>query len=193
VIYSFSFGQDAKPKKFYLETVGGYGFPLVNDDLGSSDDMIGIADRLVRSDSTVRVRPVQGTQGPGWQFSLNVGYMFHPNIGVEGQISYLKSNSILLGRNVTPTFQAEHTIVGQRLDIAPQLVLSFQFREKWSLYSKSGVIIPIWGKSTSEIEIDDREGRVIEEFIGVSSPSTFAKVRIKASSFGKFSYARLSL
>lgn len=188
VISSFSFGQESKPKKFYLETVGGYGFPLVNDDLGSTYELIGIADRLVRADSSISIKPAQGTQGPGWQFSLNAGYMFHPNIGVEAQISYLKSNPILIGRNVSPTFQAEHSVVGERIDIAPQLVLSFQFREKWSLYSKSGVIIPIWGRSRSEINIDDQEGRVFEQLIGVPNPSASAEVRIRASTFGKFSY-----
>ena len=188
VISSFSFGQESKPKKFYLETVGGYGFPLVNDDLGSTDELIGIADRLVRDDSSISIKPAQGTQGPGWQFSFNAGYMFHPNIGVEAQISYLKSNPILIGRNVSPTFQAEHYVLGERVDVAPQLVLNFQFQEKWSVYSKSGVIIPIWGRSKSEIDIEDKEGRVAEAFLGIPNPGVSANVRIRASTFGKFSY-----
>lgn len=187
-IGGFSFGQETKPKKFYLETIGGYGFPLVNDDLGSTDELIGIADRLVRADSSISIKPAQGTQGPGWQFSLNAGYMFHPNIGVEAQISYLKSNPILIGRNVSPTFQAEHVVVGERVDIAPQLVFSFPIKEKWSLYSKSGVIIPIWGRSKSEITIKDQEGRVFESLIGIPNPNVSADVRISASTFGKFSY-----
>ena len=188
ICWGLSFGQDIRPKKLYLETLGGYGFPFVNDDLGSTDELIGIADRLVRADSSISITPAQGTQGPGWQFSFNVGYMFHPNIGVEGQISYLKSNPILIGRNVSPTFHAEHLVVGQRIDIAPQLVLSFQVKEKWSIYSKSGVVIPIWGRSRSEINIDDQEGRVFEELIGLSNPNVSANVRIRASTFGKFSY-----
>ncbi|TNF32047.1 MAG: hypothetical protein EP314_00430 [Bacteroidetes bacterium] len=180
--------QDSKLRRFYMETVGGYGFPIVNDDLGSSNDLIGIADRLMRSDSTISVRPVQGTQGPGWQFSANIGYMFHPNIGLEGHIGYIRSNAILLGRSITPNYSAEHVVYGQRLDAALQLVFSFQVKNKWSLYSKSGVVIPLWGKSSSEITIDDREGRVIEAFLGIPGPTTHANVSIKASSYGKFSY-----
>lgn len=188
IIAATSFGQDKETKKLYLETVGGYGFPLVNDDLGSTYDLIGIADRLVRDDASISIKPAQGTQGPGWQFSLNVGYMFHPNIGVEGQISYLKSNPILIGRNVSPNYFAEHLVVGERVDVAPQLVFSFQIREKWNLYSKSGVIIPIWGRSRSEINIEDDEGRVFEEFLGIPNPNASADVRIRATTFGKFSY-----
>ncbi|MDB4655775.1 porin family protein [Flavobacteriales bacterium] len=188
IITALSFGQESKPKKFYLETIGGYGFPLVNDDLGSTNELIGIADRLVRADSSISIKPAQGTQGPGWQFSVNAGYMFHPNIGVEAQISYLKSNPILIGRSVSPTYRAEHLVIGERIDIAPQLVFNFQFKEKWSVYSKSGVIIPIWGRSSSEITIEDQEGRVFEQLIGIPNPSASASVSIKASTFGKFSY-----
>jgi len=188
VFSNFSFGQDIKPKKFYLETSGGYGFPIVNDDLGSTNDLIGSANRLIRSDSTIKITPAQGTQGAGWQFSFNAGYMFHPNIGFEGQINYLKSNRYFLAKNITPTFQAEHGVLGERLDIIPQLVFSFQFREKWSLFSKSGVVIPLWGRSNSEIIIDDQEGRLVQEVFGFNNPNSHAAVRIKASSYGKFSY-----
>ena len=120
------FAQEAdKPKRLYIETSGGYGFPLVNDELGSTNDLIGRVNRLVRADSSISILPSQGTQGPGWQFSLGVGYMFHPNIGIEGEFRYLKSNRFILATDNTPTYQAEHGVVGQRLDIVPQLVLNF--------------------------------------------------------------------
>jgi hypothetical protein len=180
--------QESKPKKFYLETIGGYGFPLVNDELGSTDDRIGTTNRLIRADSSISILPAQGTQGPGWQFSISAGYMFHPNIGVEGEFRYLKSNRFLLAKNTTPTYQAEHSIVGERLDIVPQIVFSFNVKEKWNIYSKSGVVIPVWGRSRSDIKIEDQEGRLLEELTGVTNPDAYASVRVKASTFGKFSY-----
>lgn len=180
--------QESKPKKFYLETLGGYGFPLVNDDLGSTNDLIGKVNRLVNLDSSIRILPVQGTQGPGWQFLVNAGYMFHPNIGIELGVGYLRSNRFLLAKDISPTFQAEHTIVGERLDVIPQLVFNFNFKEKWSVYSKSGLVVPVWGRSRSEIKIDDQEGRLVLEYTGISNPSTQGRIRIKASTFGKFSY-----
>lgn len=181
-------GQEIMPKRFYVETSGGYGFPLVNDDLGSTNDLIGKVNRLVRADSSISILPVQGTQGPGWQGGFNIGYMFYPNIGFEVGLTYLRSNRFLLAQDQTPTFQAEHSIVGERLDIIPQLVLNFGFKEKWSVYSKSGLVIPVWGRSKSEIKIDDQEGRLVYEYIGINNPNTHGSVRIKASTFGKFSY-----
>jgi hypothetical protein len=168
--------------------MGGYGFPLVNDDLGSTNDLIGKVNRLIRADSSISIQPVQGTQGTGWQGGINVGYMFHPNIGVELGVTYLRSNRFLLAQDNTPTYQAEHTIVGERLDIIPQLVLNFDFKEKWSIYSKSGLVVPVWGRSRSEINIDDQEGRLVFEYLGLNNPNTHGSVRIKASTFGKFSY-----
>lgn len=187
-IYAGAFAQEQPAKKVYLETVGGYGFPLVNDDLGSTNDFIGKVNRLVNSDSSISILPVQGTQGPGWQFVLNAGYMFHPNIGVELGVGYLRSNRFLLAKDITPTFQAEHTIVGERLDVIPQLVFNFNFKEKWSVYSKSGLVVPVWGRSRSDVKIDDQEGRLVFEYTGINNPNTQGRVRIKASTFGKFSY-----
>ncbi|MCB9204091.1 MAG: outer membrane beta-barrel protein [Flavobacteriales bacterium] len=180
--------QESKPKKFYMEIMGGYGFPLVNDDLGSTNDLIGKVNRLIRADSSISILPVQGTQGPGGYVSLNAGYMFHPNIGFEIGAYYLRSTRFLLAKNITPTFQAEHTIIGERLDLIPQLVLNINFAEKWSLYSKSGLVIPVWGRSSSEIKIDDQEGRLVYEYTGLTNPNTHGRVRIKASTYGKFSY-----
>lgn len=188
IISKVSIGQETKSKRFYVEAVGGYGFPLVNDDLGSTNDLIGKVNRLVRADSSISILPVQGTQGPGWQGGINIGYMFHPNIGFELGLMYLRSNRFLLGQDQTPTFQAEHSIVGERLDIIPQLVLNFDFKEKWSVYSKSGLVVPVWGQSKSEIKIDDQEGRLVYEYIGINNPNTHGSVRIKASTFGRFSY-----
>lgn len=180
--------QESNPKKFYMEIMGGYGFPLVNDELGSTNDLIGKVNRLVRADSSISILPVQGTQGPGGYVSLNAGYMFHPNIGFEVGVYYLRSNRFLLAKNNTPTFQAEHTIIGERLDLIPQLVLNIDFAEKWSLFSKSGLVVPVWGRSSSEIKIDDQEGRLVYEYTGLNNPDTHGKVRIKASTYGKFSY-----
>ena len=188
LIGNISIAQEVKTKKFYIETSGGYGFPLVNDDLGSTNDLIGPSNQLFRADSTIKITPVQGTQGPGWQFSFNVGYMFHPNIGVEGQVNYVRSNAFLLAKYESPTYQAEHSVVGQRLDLIPQLVFNFEFRQKWSAYSKSGLIIPVWGKSSSEIKIEDQEGRLAQELLNINNPNTQASARLRASTFGKFSY-----
>lgn len=179
--------EDTKQRKLYIETSGGYAFPLVNDELGSTNDFIGLTDRLIRSDSSISIQPVQGTQGPGWQFNFMIGYMFHPNIGVELQGTYTRSNRFVLASNQTPTFQAEHTIVGQRLDIIPQIVFSFPIK-KWSIYSKSGLILPVWGKSSSEINIDDQEGSIVEDVLGFANTGSHANLRVKAETFGKFSY-----
>jgi hypothetical protein len=188
LVAASTFAQESQPKKFYMEIMGGYGFPLVNDDLGSTNDLIGKVNRLMRTDSSSSILPVQGTQGPGGYVSLNAGYMFHPNIGFEIGAYYLKSTRFLLAKNITPTFQAEHTIVGERLDLIPQLVLNINLAEKWSLYSKSGLVIPVWGRSSSEIKIDDQEGKLVYEYTGLTNPNTHGRVRIKASTYGKFSY-----
>lgn len=187
-IVNFAIGQEVPVKKFYIETVGGYGFPLVSDELGSTNELIGTVNRLIGPDSSISILPVQGTQGPGWQFSFNVGYMFHPNIGVELGVVYLKSNRFLLAKDITPTFQAEHSIIGERLDVIPQIVLNIDFQKKWSFYSKSGLVVPVWGRSSSEIKLDDQGGRLVFEYTGLNKPDTHGKVRIKASTFGKFSF-----
>ena len=185
----FSFGQESTTtKRFYMELAGGYGFPLVSDDLGSTNELIGTANRLIRADSSISIRPMQGTQGPGWHFGFNAGHMFHPNIGFELGFRYIRSNRFLLAKNETTTLQSEHGIIGERTDIIPQLVLNFKFKNKWSVYSKSGLIIPVWGRSRSDIKIDDQEGRLLFDFLGLENPDIHGRVRINASTFGKFSY-----
>ena len=179
--------QDTLPfKKFYIEISGGYSFPFVNDNLGSTREIIGSANYLMRADSSISSTSVFGTQGSGWRTSFNVGYMVHKNVGFEFQVNYFQSQRFLLAKTESPTFKGEHTVKASRLELAPQLVLNFDIK-KWSMYSKTGVILPVWGNSRSSIKIDDRDGYVFEEATGIAAP-VHAKLEAEVSTFGKFSY-----
>lgn len=185
---NLGFGQDSTSiKRFYIETSAGFGFPLVNDELESPRPEIGIVDRLMRADSSISVKPVQGTLGSGWRFGLNVGYMFHRNVGFELQFNYVRSLSILMSRNISPTYKAEHQLVSSRVELVPQLVFMAGI-QKWGIYSKTGVILPFWGIVESDITISDQEGRVIESVVGGTFPDVHAEVNAKAKTYAKFSY-----
>lgn len=183
-----SLGQDStKFRKFYIEIGGGYNFPAVNDELQSPREQVGTLDHLMREDSSLSVRPVQGTLGGGWKSSLNVGYMFHPNIGIEFQFNYVRGDNILMSRINTPTYKAEHSLLSQRVELIPQLVLNHQIK-RWGIYSKSGVILPLWGYVESTITVDDQDGRSVEALLGFSVPGLQAKVSAKARTNPRFSY-----
>ena len=185
---NFVTAQDSlRVKRFYIEVSGGYSFPFVNDDLGSTQEIIGSANYLMRADSSISSTSVFGTQGSGWRTPLNIGYMFHKNIGFEVQVNYFQSQRFLLAKTETPTFKGEHTVRASRLELAPQLVLNFDIK-KWSIYSKTGVLIPVWGNSRSSIKIDDREGIVFEQATGIPGTSVRSKLEVEVSTFGKFSY-----
>ena len=185
---NFVTAQDSlRVKRLYIEVSGGYSFPFVNDDLGSTQEIIGSANYLMRADSSISSTSVFGTQGSGWRTSLNIGYMFHKNIGFEIQVNYFQSQRFLLAKTETPTFKGEHTVLASRLELAPQLVLNFDIK-KWSIYSKTGVLIPVWGNSRSSIKIDDREGIVFEQATGIAGTSVRSKLEAEVSTFGKFSY-----
>lgn len=185
-IGSASAQDSLRLKKFYIELSGGYGFPYINDDLGSTQDIIGTTNYLMRADSSTSSKPVFGTQGPGWRTSFNIGYMFHKNIGFEVQVNYFKSDRFLLAKKETPTFSGEHTILASRVELAPQLVLNFDLK-KWSIYSKIGVILPLWGNNRSTIIIDDREGILFEQAAGFPA-AIRGTLKAEVSTFGKFSY-----
>lgn len=183
-----SFSQDStKFRKFYIEIGGGYNFPIVNDELQSPREQVGTLDHLMREDSSLSVRPVQGTLGSGWKSSVNVGYMFHPNIGIEFQFNYVRGEDILMSRINTPTYNAEHSLLSQRVEATPQLVLNHQMK-RWGIYSKSGVIIPLWGYVESTITVDDQEGRAVEGILGYPVAGLQAKVNAQARSNPRFSY-----
>lgn len=183
-----SFSQDStKFRKFYIEISGGYNFPIVNDELQSPREQVGTLDHLMREDSTLSVRPVQGTLGGGWKSSVNFGYMFHPNIGIEFQFNYVRGEDILMSRINTPTYKAEHSLISQRVEAIPQLVLNHQMK-RWGIYSKSGVILPLWGYVESTISVDDQDGRSVEGILGYPVAGLQAKVNAKARTNPKFSY-----
>jgi hypothetical protein len=183
-----SFSQDTTSfKRFYIETSAGFGFPLVNDELQSPRPEVGLVDHLMRSDSSISVKPVQGTLGSGWRFALNAGYMFHRNFGFELQFNYVRSLSILMSRTSSPTYKAEHLLRSTRVEITPQLVFVAGI-QKWQIYSKSGVILPVWGVVDSEISVSDQEGRVIQSVVGGTFPDVHAEVSAKAKTYAKFSF-----
>jgi hypothetical protein len=183
-----SLGQDStKFRKFYIEIGGGYNFPLLNDELQSPREQVGTLNYLMRVDSSLSVKPVHGTLGGGWKSSVNVGYMFHPNIGLEFQFNYVRGGNILMSRINTPTYKAEHFLLSQRVEFTPQLVLNHKIKQ-WEIYSKSGVIFPLWGYVESTISVDDMEGRSVEGLLGYPVPGLQAKVNAKARTNPRFSY-----
>lgn len=183
-----AFSQDTTSfKRLYIETSVGFGFPYVNDELQSPRNEIGIVDHLMRADSSVSVKPVQGTLGSGWRFGLNVGYMFHRNFGFELGFNYVRSLSILMSRTNSPTYKAEHLLFSTRVELTPQFVFMAGI-QKWGIYSKTGVILPFWGVVESDITVSDQEGRVIESVVGGTFPEVHAEVSAKANTYAKFSY-----
>ena len=190
--------QSAKAQYFTVRVAGGYAWPgliksegitgPVIDARHPERDALGPMANIIANDSTKSVSPIRGSYGQGMNFTLGLGYMINPYIGVELGVSYLKS--------VTMTCHQRHEILinSGTLDYGPWQAFGYYLnvdmatnayglslmpaiiingaKPGWKVYpyGRIGVSMPIFGgqKTTIDIKPDDN--------LSTDAPSLFDKI-----------------
>ena len=170
---------------FYLNTTFGFGFDATSDDLGSPFSEIGELDYMALENGSILVRPIFGTVGSGMKISLGPGFQINNHVALEMLCSYTKSGNIQFANFDSPTYKANHSIETNRFVLNPQLKL--MTGDKLKLFTKTGLLLPITGNLRSFVSIDDDEGRLAYEQLGIDLSGIRTDVLVEAISSANFS------
>lgn len=184
-LFLFLFVINSHAQKLYVQLSGGYAISTSSDDLGSPFSEIGGFDFSQDDNGNFTANPVYGTLGKGYKVNFGVGFLLNQSLGFELQATYAKSPRIKLAETNTPTYKAIHEVVTQRLVAVPQIVFSSS-GEKLRWYNKTGIILPITGDSKSYAVIDDDEGRLAKERLGLDIEGAMTDVTIEGISTARF-------
>ena len=105
--------QSAFAQYFTLRVAGGYAWPGITPTQGVmgpkvdpfSPDKDGLLPMSNMNDSIPSIQTVYGSYGKGMNYTLGLGYMINPYIGVELGVSYLKSATIICDQTRQLTIQ----------------------------------------------------------------------------------------
>ena len=180
IIITALWAHTAFAQYFTIRAAGGYawgGFvksegitgPKIDPYSPDKDGLVPMADM---NDSVPSIKTIYGSYGKGMNFTLGLGYMINPYIGVEMGISYLKSATfscdqtreltIQTGFGQPPAFSG----VGQYmkahvetnafgLSLMPSLIIKGA-KPGWKVYpyGRLGISLPVYGALTHNITID---------------------------------------
>jgi len=91
---------------------------------------------------------IYGTFGQGIPISLELGYFFTDNIGIQLDATYLMGTDVTNNENVTSGMSYSHVTKTTQIRVTPSLVL----RTDLGLYSRIGAVLPLTGNTTATID-----------------------------------------
>jgi opacity protein-like surface antigen len=166
--------------QFYAGLSAGYA-------LGADKQVLG-----VETTSTSDIN-LYGSFGNGMNINLKLGYNFTDNLGFELGANYLLGSAQSILKNTTTTAEAKSS--GLRL--SPQLT----FRLENGLYSRMGLVVPVMGKTVSDVNVAytgvevkkvyESKGAFSVGFIGAIGYSY--KLSDNLSVFGELEYLSLTI
>ena len=148
-------------KCWYFTARGGYGVPFLTLRNEAPFDFLGTSNYQFQGNGQISDKVLYGTAGQGYRFGIGVGKMFNTFIGFEFFLNYNKYTGETLG-NIEDRYYSSN-LLAKAFDfsVMPQLVLQSPNLNNIYLYSKVGAILPFYGYADIEVEVDDREGRLI--------------------------------
>jgi opacity protein-like surface antigen len=167
-------------KGLFLSFKGGYSIPVANSTIGSPRSEVGNRILVSSEEGTYNYSEKNpfGSRGAGASFSGSLGYMFSDHLGVEFEVSFLRSTKILDGSRdetiIENTFSrnyfAEQYSYTNMLRVSPMLIVSGNPNKKFIPYAKMGILLPLAGKTIVEVNISDKTGQLAEELLPVINP-----------------------
>ncbi len=152
--------------KWYLQLKVGYGIPFNPTVQQSPLPFLDFHDINVSGNSKT-AKNGYSTLGNGLKTEIQIGYLISNHIAAELGTRYSTTGEILLSKINTPTFTSSHKVNSQWMEINPGIILSSGFNKKITIYSRIALSIPIFGNTTSNVLIDDKEGRIATYFLPV--------------------------
>lgn len=156
--------------QFYVGARAGYGAPIVNDDMGSPLDIIGVSDYTqtgTGSNTKISDKAIFSTSGGGIQTGIELGYWFSEHFSLNLTFLYAASTSKILDARIDrPNYKAEQTSSNKGTVALLSTMFSTGNSKVLSFYGKTSLVIPTSGAIKSEISIDDNEGVLAGKLLG---------------------------
>ncbi len=141
-----------------------------------------------------------GSLGKGIPVSLEAAYFFNENIGIQLDATYLIGLEVTHNESTDPADLSRDYSKTMQFRLSPQLVL----KTDMGLYMRTGIVMPVLGKTTLYLEDENGGGPGNQTYMEVESKGKFSlgfigavgyqyNLSDKLSLFGEIEYVGLSI
>lgn len=153
-------------KDWYITVSGGYGIPFLSTNKRSPLKEIGDKDWYQKG-GDLSVKPLFGTNGGGFALNVGWGHMFNKHIGIDVTHTIAWHPEKLDARIDLDTYYATQKTGTFGIYISPHLIMRWDNGKRFGITGKAGLVLPIFGKTTTRAYILDKQGRIIETLAGL--------------------------
>lgn len=153
-------------KDWYITVSGGYGIPFLATNKRSPLKEIGDKD-WYQHGGDLSVKPLFGTNGGGFAFNLGWGHMFNKHIGIDVTHTLAWHPEQLDARIDLDTYYATQKTGTFGIYISPHLIMRWDNGKRFGITGKAGLVLPIFGNTSTRAYILDKQGRIIETLAGL--------------------------
>ncbi len=153
-------------KDWYFTVSGGYGIPFLATNKRSPLKEIGDKDWYQKG-GDLSVKPIFGTNGGGFALNVGWGHMFNKYIGIDVTHTIAWHPEKLDARIDLNTYYATQKTGTFGIYISPHLIMRWDNGKRFGLTGKVGIVMPIFGKTSTRAYILDKQGRIIETLAGL--------------------------
>lgn len=153
-------------KDWYIAVSAGYGMPFLATNKRSPLKEIGDKDWFQHGNN-LSVKPIFGTNGGGFAFNFAFGHMFNKHIGIDVLSTMAWHPEQLDARIDLDTYYATQKTGTFGIYISPHLIMRWDNGKRFGMTGKAGLVLPVFGKTTSRAYILDTQGRIIETLGGL--------------------------
>jgi len=153
-------------KYWYMTLSGGYGIPFLATNKRSPLKEVGDK-QWYQHGNDLSVKSKFGTNGGGFAFNLGWGHMFNKYIGIDVLHTFAWHPESLAAKIDLDTYYATQKTGTFSIYVSPHLVMRWDNGKRFGITGKAGLVLPIFGKTTSRAYILDKQGRVIETLAGL--------------------------
>lgn len=153
-------------KDWYITVSGGYGIPFLATNKRSPLKEIGDKDWYQKG-GDLSVKPLFGTNGGGFAMNVGWGHMFNKHIGIDVTHTIAWHPEQLDARIDLDNYYATQKTGTFGIYVAPHLIMRWDNGKRFGVTGKAGLVLPIFGKTTTRAYILDKQGRIIETLGGL--------------------------
>jgi hypothetical protein len=160
-------------KDWYVSVSAGYGMPFLATNRRSPLKEIGDKD-WYQHYGDLSVKPLFGTNGGGFATNIGWGHMFNEHIGIdvlhtiawhpEKLDARIDLKQKVLGMDAS--YYATEKTGTFAIYISPHMIMRWDNGKRFGITGKAGIVIPMFGKTSSRAYILDKQGRVLETLTG---------------------------
>ncbi len=153
-------------KDWYITVSGGYGIPFLATNKRSPLKEIGDKDWYQKG-GDLSVKPLFGTNGGGFAMNVGWGHMFNKHIGIDVTHTIAWHPEQLDARIDLDNYYATQKTGTFGIYVSPHLIMRWDNGKRFGVTGKVGLVLPIFGKTTTRAYILDKQGRIIETLGGL--------------------------